>query len=353
MGSKRIIQILDATLRDGSHPLRHQYDTDTLSRIASYLERANVPYLEVCHGDGLGGSSLHFGKSRLTDEEAISSVKAAAQQVNIAALLLPGVGRLTDLEQAVQMGISTVRIATLASEADLAHRYIKRAADLGIEAFGFLMLSSTCSPEQLLEQARMLEAFGANVIYIVDSAGAMTIDEVRFKVSLLRHHLSVRIGFHGHNNLGLAVGNTLVAVEEGADLVDGCLAGFGAGAGNAPTEVLAAALHKMGYDTGTNAGILLQAADDMMKQVMPAPQFIERGALALGTLGIRGSSLFTSLPLLGKYGIDVRDILSQLVTEGSDARSIEALADIYLIKQSNGEPGVRSRETKGSGPHFH
>ncbi|WP_442601590.1 4-hydroxy-2-oxovalerate aldolase [Paenibacillus sp. KN14-4R] len=348
MTSKRKVEVFDATLRDGCHPLSHQYSADTLAVIASYLGQANIRYMEVSHGDGLGGSSLHFGKGRLTDSEAIRTVQAAAPQARVTTLLLPGVGRIADLEEAKAAGAHTVRIATVSPEAELAKRYIHAANSLHLEAFGFLMLSSMLSPEQLLEQAKKLESYGASTVYIVDSAGAMALDEVRSKVSLLRQHLSVRIGFHGHNNLGLSVGNTLVAVEEGADIVDGCLSGFGAGAGNAPTEVLVAALHKMGYETGVQERILLQAADYMLNHVMPKPQILERGALSLGMLGIRGSSLFTTLPLLAKYGVNVRDMFTDLVVEGLDSTGIEQSADKRLELQSRltdtssstGEDGV-------------
>ncbi|MDF2649112.1 MAG: mhpE [Paenibacillus sp.] len=353
MGTKRFVQVLDATMRDGCHPLLHQYTAETLSFLASTLDQAGTPYLEVSHGDGVGGSSLHFGKSLLLDAEAIGTARASARKARITALLLPGVGRLTDLETAKLAGAQVVRVATLATEADLAQRYIKAAHALELEAFGFLMLSSTASPEQLLEQGKKLESYGASAVYIVDSAGAMTIDEVRAKVSLLRQHLSTRIGFHGHNNLGLAVGNTLIAVEEGADLVDGCLAGFGAGAGNAPTEVLVAALHKMGYETGIDASILLQAADVMLLKVMPRPQYIEKGALSLGIMGIRGNSLFTTLPLLGKYGADVRDLFSSLVIRGNSASDIERSADGAIEERTKNMNPSPSSPQQASGIPFH
>ncbi|MCR8644869.1 4-hydroxy-2-oxovalerate aldolase [Paenibacillus sp. N1-5-1-14] len=334
MHNKRKIEVFDATMRDGCHPLGHQYSAEMLSVIAAYLEQANIRYMEVSHGDGLGGSSLHFGKSKLNDTEAIRTVITAAPMARVTSILLPGVGRLSELEEAKDAGLQTVRVATIAPEAGLAKTYIRAAKSMGLEAFGFLMLSSMITPDQLLEQAKKLESFGADAVYVVDSAGAMALDEVRTKVSLLRQHLSVRIGFHGHNNLGLSVGNTLVAVEEGADLVDGCLSGFGAGAGNAPTEVLVAALHKMGYETGVNERALIQAADYMLERVMPKPQFVERGALSLGMLGIQGSSLFTTLPLLTKYGVNARDLFTDLVMGSASKAEIEQAADERLKAQS-------------------
>lgn len=352
MGNKRFIQVLDATLRDGCHPLLHQYSAENLSRIASYLADAHIPYLEVSHGDGVGGSSLHFGKSLLPDDEAIAIAKASAPQSRIVGLLLPGVARMEDLKIAAAAGIRTVRVATLATEADLAQRYICEAKRMGIEAFGFLMLSSMVSPEQLLIQAQRLESYGADAVYIVDSAGTMALDEIRGKVSLLRQHLHVRIGFHGHNNLGLSVGNTLTAVEEGADLVDGCLAGFGAGAGNAPTEVLVAVLHKMGYQTGADEGILLRAADEMLQKVMPRPQYIEKGALSLGILGLQGNALFTTLPLLGKYGLDAREIFSSMVARGGNALEFDRIADELLEKQLQSK-SFFSVQQQMKGPSFH
>lgn len=312
MSEKRRIRIIDTTLRDGSHSVSHQYTAEDIARVAAALERAKVDTLEVTHGDGLGGSSIQYGFSKLTDREALRAAGAAVRNTRLAVLLLPGVGVKEDLEMAYREGVRVARIATHVTEADISAQHMGLARQLGMEVIGFLMLAHMEPPGKVLEQAKLMESYGADVVYVVDSAGAMLPDDVRRKVGLLRDNLAVGVGFHAHNNLGLAIGNTLAAIEEGAGTVDGCLAGMGAGAGNTPTEVLAAVLDRLGYETGLDLWAVMDAAQDVVRPLMRRPQVIDKAALALGYAGVYSSFLLHTFRAAEKFGLDPRDILVEL-----------------------------------------
>jgi 4-hydroxy 2-oxovalerate aldolase len=279
---KKAIRVVDTTLRDGSHSISHQYTREQVRSIAASLDKARLDTIEVTHGDGLGGSSIQYGYSKETDEDVIRAAHGTLSHAKLAVLLLPGVGVKEDLEMAHREGARIARIATHVTEADISAQHIRFARDLGMEVMGFLMLSHMVPGERIIELALLMESYGAQVIYVVDSAGAMLPNEVRRKVEALCGKLEVEVSFHAHNNLGLAIGNTLAAIEAGATVVDGSLAGMGAGAGNAPIEVLAAVLDKMGYETGINLYALMDAAEDVMRPIMKRPQVIDKASLSLG-----------------------------------------------------------------------
>ncbi|KKM11360.1 4-hydroxy-2-oxopentanoic acid aldolase [Clostridiales bacterium PH28_bin88] len=312
MTQKRKIRIIDTTLRDGSHSVSHQYSAEDISRVAAALERAMIDTLEVTHGDGLGGSSINYGFSKLTDQEALRAAKAVTRNTRLAVLLLPGVGVKEDLEMAYREGARVARPATHVTEADISAQHIGLAKEIGMEVITFLMLSHMAPPEKVLEQAKLMESYGADVVYVVDSAGAMVPDDVRRRVGLLKENLNVEVGFHAHNNLGLAIGNTLAAIEEGAGVVDGCLAGLGAGAGNTPTEVLVAVLDRLGYETGVDLYAIMDAAEDVVRPLMRRPQVIDKAALSLGYAGVYSSFLLHTFRSAEKFGLDPRDILIEL-----------------------------------------
>jgi 4-hydroxy 2-oxovalerate aldolase len=292
----------------------HQYGTEAIERIAAALDRSGVDTVEVTHGDGLGGSSIQYGFSKLNDEEALRAAAPALRNAKLAVLLLPGVGVKRDLEMAYREGARVARIATHATEADISAQHMRFALELGMEVIGFLMLSHMEPADKLSEQAKRMESYGATVIYAVDSAGAMLPGEVAGKVAKLRRHLpgSVEIGFHAHNNLGLAIGNTLAAIEAGAGVVDGSLAGMGAGAGNAATEVLVAVLHKLGYQTGTDLYSLMDAAEDIVRPMLHRPQIVDKASLSLGYAGVYSSFLLHTFRQVKKFGLDPRDVLIEL-----------------------------------------
>jgi 4-hydroxy 2-oxovalerate aldolase len=330
MSQKRKIRIIDTTLRDGSHSVSHQYSAEDISRVAAALERSRIDTLEVTHGDGLGGSSINYGFSKLTDQEALRAAKAVTKNTKLAVLLIPGVGVKEDLEMAYREGARVARPATHVTEADISAQHIGLAKEIGMEVVSFLMLSHMVPPEKVLEQAKLMESYGADVVYVVDSAGAMVLDDVRRRVGLLKENLNVEVGFHAHNSLGLAIGNTLAAIEEGAGVVDGCLAGLGAGAGNTPTEVLVAVLDRLGYETGVDLYAIMDAAEDVVRPLMRRPQVIDKAALSLGYAGVFSSFLLHTFRSAEKFGLDPRDILIELGRRKVVAGQEDMIVDVAL-----------------------
>ena len=290
---QRAFRLTDSTLRDGSHALRHRYTAEQVAAIAGGLDRAGVPVIEVSHGDGLGGSSFQYGFSAVDEHALIRAAASAVSRARLAVLLLPGIGVARDLEAVAELGVSVARIATHCTEADIGIQHLRRAADLGLETVGFLMMAHMATPAELLVQARIMEDAGAGTVYVVDSAGAMTTQDVRARVAELRAGLrpETQVGIHAHNNLSLAVANSIGALEEGVDQVDGCSRGLGAGAGNCPTEVLVAVSDKLGYETGVDTMAIADVAEDLVRPVMPREQVIDRSAIALGYAGVYGSFL--------------------------------------------------------------
>jgi 4-hydroxy 2-oxovalerate aldolase len=307
-------RLTDSTLRDGSHALRHQFTPQQAAAIAGALDAAGVPVIEVTHGDGLGGSSFNYGFSAVDERELIKAAAGAVKRAKIAVLLLPGIGLAEDLREAQALGASVARIATHCTEADIAIQHIGMARDLGMEAVGFLMMAHMTPPAELLMQARIMEDAGAQTVYVVDSAGAMTTLDARARVAELKAGLQpeTQVGIHAHNNLSLAVANSIGALEEGVDQVDGCSRGLGAGAGNCPTEVLVAVSERIGWSTGVDPLRIMDVAEDVVKPVMPREQVIDRSALTLGYAGVYSSFLLHAERAAERYGVDAREILLEL-----------------------------------------
>jgi 4-hydroxy-2-oxovalerate aldolase len=312
MTKKRDVLITEVALRDGSHAIAHQYTVDQVVKIAKALDEANVPYIEVAHGDGLAGSSLQYGLSRTNELELIEAAVSVCKQSKIAVLLLPGIGTMKDLKQAAELGAKMARIATHITEADVSAQHIGLAKELGMETVGFLMMAHMAPVEKLVEQAKLMESYGADVVYVVDSAGALLPHEVRDRIRALKQHVGVEIGFHGHNNLSLAMANSLVAIEEGATRIDGSVRCLGAGAGNTQTEVLVAVLDRLGIETGIDIYKMMDLAEEIVAPMLPAPQEITRDSLVLGYAGVYSSFLLHAQRIAQKLGIDSRDILVEL-----------------------------------------
>ena len=312
MSDAPAFRLTDSTLRDGSHAIAHRFTVEQVTAIVSRLDVAGVPVIEVAHGDGLGGSSFNYGFSGTDEMDLVRAAVEARTQARIAILMLPGIGTREDLRRAADLGIDVARIATHCTEADIAEQHIGLAKELGLEAVGFLMLSHMISPEALLEQARKMASYGADCVYVVDSAGAMTIDDARRRVSLLADELDVDVGIHAHNNLSLAVANSMAALEEGAAQIDGCTTGLGAGAGNCPTEILVAAMQRSGIPTGVDPLAIMDAAEEVVRPVRPDQGIIDRDGLLLGYAGVYGSFLLHARRAAERYGVDVKDILLEL-----------------------------------------
>jgi 4-hydroxy 2-oxovalerate aldolase len=312
--TKRAYRLTDSTLRDGSHALAHRFTPEQAGAIAGALDRAGVPVIEVSHGDGLGGSSFQYGFSARDERDLIRAAAEAVTNARLAVLLLPGIGVADDLRVVRELGVSVARIATHCTEADISTQHIATAKSLGMEVVGFLMMAHMIEPSELLEQARLMESYGADCVYVVDSAGAMTTEDARLRVRALKDGLrpETQVGMHAHNNLSLAVANSVGALEEGADQVDGCSRGLGAGAGNCPTEVLVAVSQKLGYLTGVDPLRIMDVAEDVVRPIMPREQIINRSALTLGYAGVYGSFLLHAERAAERFGVDAREILLEL-----------------------------------------
>jgi len=332
----------DMCLRDGMHAKRHQISLDEMRSIAQGLDAAGVPFIEVTHGDGLGGASINYGFPAHTDEEYLSAVVPVVKQATISALLLPGIGTVDEMRMAIDCGVGCIRVATHCTEADISEQHIGLARKLGVDTVGFLMMAHMAEPGELVAQAKLMEGYGATTIYCTDSAGYMMMDDVRARIGALREALdpATAIGFHGHHNLSLGVANSLAAIEAGATRIDGSCAGLGAGAGNTPLEVMAAVLERQGVKTGIDLYALMDVAEDLVVPIMDQPIRVDREALILGWAGVYSSFLLFAQRAGKKYGISPRDILVELgrrKTVGGQEDMIEDVAlDLARRQQENG-----------------
>lgn len=314
--NKRII-FNDVTLRDGMHAIKHQYSKEQIAKLTRVLDDSGVDIIEATHGDGLGGSTLQYGRSKETEEVIVKTAVENANNSKVGVLLIPGIGTIDDLKRAHDWGADVVRVATHCTEADVSEQHIKAGLDLGMDTVGFLMMSHRLEPNKLLEEAKKMESYGAQTVYVVDSAGAMVVDDVKERVSLLKENLSTEIGFHAHNNLSLGVANSIAAIEQGANRIDASLAGMGAGAGNAPLEQVIAVMNKMKINNNIDLYKVMDAAEFIMKPMMPRPIQIDRLTLSLGYTGVYSSFLYFAERAGEEYGVDPRDILTKLAEMGA------------------------------------
>lgn len=324
------ITYLDTTLRDGSHALHHQISLDFAADVTQELAASHVPYIEVGHGAGLGGSTVLMGRSLELDEDVISRCLSVSAGSRLCAGLIPGFGTIDRLKRAVEAGITAVRVATHCTEADVGLQHIRAARDLNIKAMGFLMMAHALSPAVLAEQAWMMEDAGAEVIYIADSAGYMLERDVRNRVDALRSRIDCEIGLHMHNNLGLAVSNTLAGIDAGATWVDGALAGLGAGAGNTPGEVLAFAMERLGFSVDLDSDRLVNAAEELVRPAMFEPQIVDRDSVIAGSVGVYSSLVQKARKLADQHGVPVRSLLREAARRHAVAGQEDLLEDIAL-----------------------
>ncbi|WP_275269979.1 4-hydroxy-2-oxovalerate aldolase [Limnobacter sp. P1] len=312
------IKVHDMTLRDGMHPKRHLMSLEQMLSISKGLDEAGVPLIEVTHGDGLGGSSVNYGFPAHSDEEYLSAVIPAMKQAKVSALLLPGIGTVDHLKMAKDLGVHTIRVATHCTEADVSEQHITYARKLDMDTVGFLMMAHMAGADKLIEQAKLMEGYGANCIYVTDSAGYMLPEDVYEKISAVRQALKpeTEIGFHGHHNLSMGVSNSIEAIRAGARRIDAAAAGLGAGAGNTPMEVLVAVCERMGIKTGVDVFKISDVAEDLVVPIMDHPIRIDRDSMTLGYAGVYSSFLLFAKRAEKKYGISAREILVELGRRG-------------------------------------
>ncbi|HRO82394.1 MAG TPA: 4-hydroxy-2-oxovalerate aldolase [Alicycliphilus denitrificans] len=330
--TKQHITLHDMTLRDGMHPKRHLMTLAQMKTVAQGLDAAGVPLIEVTHGDGLGGASVNYGFPAHTDEEYLGAVIPLMKQAKVSALLIPGIGTVDHLKMAHGLGVHTIRVATHCTEADVSEQHITMARKLGMDTVGFLMMAHMNSPEGLVKQARLMEGYGANCIYVTDSAGYLLPEQVEERIAAVRAALKpeTELGFHGHHNLAMGVANSIAAIRVGANRIDAAAAGLGAGAGNTPMEVLVAVLDRMGIETGVDVWKIQDVAEDLVVPLMDFPIRIDRDALTLGYAGVYGSFLLFAKRAEKKYGIPARDLLVELGRRGMVGGQEDMIEDTAL-----------------------
>lgn len=316
--STKKVAVHDMSLRDGMHAKRHQISLEQMKAIACGLDAAGVPLIEVTHGDGLGGASVNYGFPAHSDEEYLSAVIPLMRNAKISALLIPGIGTVDHLRMAQALGVKTIRVATHCTEADVSEQHIDLGRKLAMDTVGFLMMAHMAPPERLVKEALLMESYGANCVYVTDSAGYMLPEDVRARISAVRAALKpeTELGFHGHHNLSMSVINSIIAVDCGATRIDAAAAGLGAGAGNTPLEVFVAVCKRMGIETGIDLFKAQDVAEDLVVPMMDHPLRVDRDALTLGYAGVYSSFLLFAKRAEKKYGVPAREIVMELGRRG-------------------------------------
>ena len=328
----RDVRIVDTSLRDGSHAMAHQFTEQNVRDTVRALDDAGVSLIEVTHGDGLGGSSFNYGFSAVDEMSLIKAAVAEAHRAKIAVLMLPGLGTVEKLHEAHQMGAQIARIATHCTEADVSIQHFGAARELGMETVGFLMLSHMVTPEELAKQARIMVDAGCQCVYVVDSAGALILEDVSDRVSAIIAEIGqdAQVGYHGHQNMSFGVANSVLAHRAGARQIDGSLCALGAGAGNSPTEVLATSFERLGITTGIDVGGVLGAAEDVVKPFIRRMPIMDRSSITQGYAGVYSSFLLHAERAAERYGVPAHEILMKVGEYGYVGGQEDMIIDVAL-----------------------
>ncbi len=333
---KKQVLIIDSTLRDGSHAIKHQLTRPIIEHYSKAAENAHIPVIVVGHGNGLGASSLQLGRSLLGDLEMLSLAKKNLVKTRLGAFFIPGFGTIkNDLLPAISLGIDVLMIASHCTEANITREHIEFAKNRKVKVYGVLMMSHMASEKELLKQAGLMQSYGADGVILMDSAGASLPSEVGKKIKILTRNLNIEVGFHAHNNLGLSIANSIAAVEQGAGIIDGTTRGFGAGAGNCQLEVIIAVFNKLGVKTGVDLFKLMDASEQIISKIMPKLQEISSIELTSGLAGVFSGFAPHAKRAAKNFGVDVREIILELGRRKAVAGQEDYIVDIAYSLRKN------------------
>ena len=305
--------LYDVTLRDGSHANQHGFTSDFCSTYIDSAYAAGLRYIEIGHGNGLGGSSLHIGRLKAPDLWEVVAAKASKyKDLRIGVHVIPGLATFDDLDVAIENGVRVFRIACHCTEADITETYIDYAAKRDQEVWGLLMMAHMIKPDYLAREAKKMESYGASRIVFLDSAGALTPSMVSNITHELREVLEVSVGFHGHNNLHAAVANSLSALASGCQSIDACARGYGAGAGNLSLEAFVALLEKDGHETGFDIKRLTGLATLLEKHLPSSLPQVDSFSTATGFYGVFSGFKPKILEAAASYEVDAMDLIAEL-----------------------------------------
>nr|Q0PHX9.1 RecName: Full=4-hydroxy-2-oxovalerate aldolase; Short=HOA; AltName: Full=4-hydroxy-2-keto-pentanoic acid aldolase; AltName: Full=4-hydroxy-2-oxopentanoate aldolase [Spirochaeta aurantia]ABH03012.1 MhpE [Spirochaeta aurantia] len=331
------VVITDSTLRDGNHAVSHQLRASDIASYCQWAEAAHVPIVEVGHGNGLAASSLQVGLAACSDQMMLETARMHLKTSRLGIHVIPGFATVAkDLKPALDLGVDVVRVASHCTEADITERHIGYCRDQGKTVFGVLMMSHMAEVPVLCEEAKKLEAYGAEAVIIMDSSGTYLPLDVTRRVSALKESIGIGVGFHAHNNLGMAIANSIAAIEAGAVLIDGSIRGFGAGAGNAQLETLVAVLERLGVATGIDLYRVLDAGDFAETLFVKELPVVRSLSIVSGLSGVFSGFSKPVLRIASENGVDPRDVFFELGRRRAVAGQEDLILEVVKEIKSRG-----------------